>query len=312
MLNLKSSTSNPKLIFLVGPTAVGKSETAVYLAKKLNAEIISCDSMQIYKGMNIITSKPSLTLRKVTPHYLMDMVSPKKEYNVARYYKVATGKIKEILKRGRIPLIVGGSGLYMSILIDGIFKVKSQGNMRNRLYKEAECLGSYHLYKRLREIDAKAASRIHPNDKKRIIRALEVFESTGKPISEWHRLRKGLTGKYEIKIFCLDIERDSLYARIDERVDEMFSKGLVGEVKRLLKLKLSRTACQAIGLKELKGYFEGLYDLAQAKRLIKRNTRLYAKRQLTWFRKDKRINWIKVGRKDKPQSVANRIWKELK
>lgn len=308
---LQAKNWQNKIIFIVGPTAVGKTEVAVELAKKINTEIISCDSMQVYKGMDITTSKPTLTLRKTIPHHLMDMVSPRREYNVARYYKDAIREIKKISKRGKIPLVVGGTGLYMSILIDGIFKTRPEGNIRNRLYKKAERLGSYHLYKKLKEIDLKAASKIHPNDTKRIIRALEVFESTGKPISEWRKLRKGITAEYKVKIFCLDMERSSLYRKIDTRVEKMFSKGLASEVKRLLKLKLSKTAHQAIGIKELKGYFEGSYDLEEAKRLIKRNTRVYAKRQLTWFRKDRRINWIKVGGKEKPQRAANRIWKEL-
>ena len=299
----------PRIIFLVGPTAVGKSETAVCLAKRINAEIISCDSMQVYKGMDIITSKPPLASRRIIPHHLLSVISSAQEYSAFRYYKDASPKIKEILRRGKTPLIAGGTGLYMSILIDGIFKsAKPLEAIRNRLYKQAEELGSEYLYKRLKDIDPEAAAKIHPHDTKRIIRALEVFAATGQAISKLQKQRRGLGQEYDIKVFGLDMPREKLCKRIDERVEKMFNQGLVAEVKRLLKLKLSKTAAYAIGIKETKGYLDGTYDLEAAKRLVKRNTRLYAKRQLTWFRKDKRINWINIGDKEKPAGIAKRIY----
>ncbi|PIP20821.1 MAG: tRNA (adenosine(37)-N6)-dimethylallyltransferase MiaA [Candidatus Omnitrophica bacterium CG23_combo_of_CG06-09_8_20_14_all_40_11] len=303
----------PRIIFLVGPTAIGKTEIAVAIAKKIDAEIISCDSMQIYKGMDIITSKPPLALREIVRHHLISAVSADKEYNVSKYYKDAARKLKEILKRGKVPLIVGGTGLYMSILIDGIFKSNASNKViRNRLYRQAEGLGNEYLYNRLKDIDLEAAAKIHPHDTRRIVRALEVFQTSGEPISKLQKQRKGLSQDYNIKIFSLNMPREKIYQRIEERVEKMFSKGLVGEVKRLLKSKLSKTATYAIGIKELKGYLDGLYDLEEAKLLIKRNTRLYAKRQLTWFRKDKRINWIEVGEKEKPAAIANKILRKLK
>lgn len=301
-----------KIVFLVGPTAIGKTDIAVILAKKMNAEIVSCDSMQVYKGMDIITSKPSPALRKIIPHHLIDVCSPLKEYNVWKYYKQATRKIEEIIKRGKVPLVVGGSGLYMSILVDGIFKAKVQNKIiRRQLYKQIQEYGSQYLYKKLQKIDPSAAKKIHPNDKKRIIRALEVFQATGQKISQLQRQRKGMARNYDIKIFCLNMDRPKLYRKIAGRIDKMFADGLLGEAEKLLKLRLSRTASYAIGLRELKGYFAGLYDLEVAKRLMKRNTCLYAKRQLTWFRKDKRIKWINLDDKEKPKNLANRIWKEL-
>ncbi len=282
-----------KIVFLVGPTAIGKTDVAIALGKKINAEIIACDSMQVYKGMDIITSKPPLALRKRIPHHLISIISTDKEYNVSTYYKDVARKIKEILKRGKIPLITGGTGLYMSILIDGIFKSSAPSKMvRNRLYRRAEERGSEYLYNRLNEIDPQAALKIHPHDTKRIVRALEVFETTGQLISRLQKQRKGLSGVYDIKIFGLNMSREKLYQKIEERVERMFAHGLVGEVERLLKSKLSKTATYAIGLKELKGYFDNLYGLDEAKRMVKRNTRLYAKRQLTWFRKDKKINIV--------------------
>lgn len=301
-----------RIVFLVGPTAIGKTKIAIYLAKRINAEIVSCDSMQVYKGMDILTSKPSPASKKIVPHHLIDIISPLKEYNVSRYRKDAIRKIKEILKRGKTPLFVGGTGLYMSILIDGIFKAKSLNkDVRNRLYKQAEAFGSKYLYKRLKNLDPKGASKIHPHDTRRIVRALEVFQALGQPISYLQKQREGLSKNYQIKIFCLNMERQRIYKRIEERVQKMFIKGLVDEVKKLLKLRLSKTASCAIGIKELKGYFDGLYDLEEAKQLMKRNTRSFAKRQLTWFRKDKRINWIEIKDKEKPEKVAERIFREL-
>ena len=289
-----------KIIFLVGPTAVGKTAAAVNLAKKINGEIISCDSMQIYKGMDIITSKPSKLLLKKVPHHLIGVISPIKEYDVSRYRKDALKKIKAIFKKGKVPIFVGGTGLYVAILVNGIFERKTEDlKFRARLYKEAIKRGSKKLHLRLKKIDSAAAAKIHPNDTRRIVRALEVFKTTGKPISLLQKQRSGLAKSYDVRIFCLNMEREKLYQRIDARVDKMFREGLLREVKKLLKLKLSKTARYAIGIQELKAYFDGLYDLEEAKRLIKRNSRHYAKRQLTWFRKDKRIKWIEVDKHGK-------------
>jgi len=301
-----------KTVFLMGPTAIGKTETAICLARKINAEIISCDSMQIYKGMDIITSKPSAVLRRNVNHHLIDVIAPTKEYNVSMYRRDALKKIKEVIKKGRIPLLAGGTGLYMSILIDGIFTLEQKNkSIREGLYRLAESRGNQYLHKRLQNIDPEAALKIHPNDTRRIVRALEVFKNTGKPISFLQKQRKGLNQEYDVKIFCLNMPREKLYKIIDERVDKMFARGIVSEAKKLLKSRLSKTASSAIGLRELKGYFDGLYDLEEVKHLIKRNTRLYAKRQLTWFRKDKRINWINISDKEEPKEVAERLWKEL-
>ncbi|MFH0762785.1 MAG: tRNA (adenosine(37)-N6)-dimethylallyltransferase MiaA [Candidatus Omnitrophota bacterium] len=299
---------NKRILFLTGPTAVGKSAVAAALAAKLNAEIISCDSMQIYKGMDIIASKPAKSLRKKIKHHLLDIVLPSREYNVSRYRKEAVKKMRAIIKKGKTPLFTGGTGLYMSVLIDGLFKGKGENkNIRRRLYKEAQRLGSGHLHKRLQKLDSPAAAKIHPNDTRRIVRALEVYESTGRPISCLQRERKGLGSEYEIKSFCLNLSRDKLYQRIEERMEKMFRAGLVSEVKRLLRRGLSKTASGAIGIKELKGYFDGDYDLEEAKRQILRNTRQYAKRQLTWFRKDRRLLWLQVSEREAPGAIAKRI-----
>jgi tRNA dimethylallyltransferase len=300
-----------KIVFLVGPTAVGKTAVAVHLAKKAGAEIISCDSMQVYKGMDIITSKPGPALRKKTIHYLIDIVKPTAGYDVSRFRSAAAKLIEYALKRGKLPLFVGGTGLYMSVLLDGIFEGGRQDQaLRNKLQRLAQAKGVSYLYNRLRRVDPEAARKIHHNDLRRVVRALEVFETSGEPISRMQQKRRGISADYDITILCLNMEREQLYRRIEERVDEMFKKGLTKEVLKLLRFKLSKTAACAIGIKELKGYFDGIYDIEEAKRLIKLNTRRYAKRQLSWFRRDKRVNWINVDIGEKPGRIAHKIWKK--
>jgi tRNA dimethylallyltransferase len=301
------------IVFIVGPTAVGKSAVALKLAKKINAEILSCDSMQVYKGMDILTSKPSRSARGRIKHHLIDILPVTKEYNVARYRNEALKIIRNIHGRGKVPLFVGGSGLYMSILIDGLFQIKAKdARVREKLYAQAQNLGSHYLHKKLTRIDPQSASGIHPNDTRRIVRALEVYLVSGNTLSELKKRRKGLDDDYKLKLFCLNEDRDRLYAKIDKRVDKMFRQGALNEARRLIRKKMSRTANLAIGLKEIRGYLDGAYDLDEAKRLLKRNTRLYAKRQLTWFRKDKRIDWLEVGVKDTASNIANKIFRRIK
>lgn len=300
-----------KVIFLVGPTAVGKTAVAVHLAGKSGTEIISCDSMQVYKGMDIITSKPVPVLRKKIIHHLIDIIRPTALYDVSRFRSAATILIEDALKRGKLPFFVGGTGLYMSVLLDGIFEGGRQDQaLRDKLQRLAGAKGVSYLYNRLRRVDPEAGRKIHCNDLRRIIRALEVFETSGEPISRMQKQRRGISADYDVTILCLNMEREQLYRRIEERVEQMFEQGLAAEVKKLLKLKLSKTAACAIGIKELKGYFDGIYDLAEAKRLIKLNTRRYAKRQLSWFRRDKRVKWVNVDIGEKPERIAHKIWKK--
>jgi tRNA dimethylallyltransferase len=301
-----------RIIFLVGPTGIGKSKAALYLAKKINAEIISCDSMQVYKGMNILTSKPSAKERKAITHHLIGVMPLSDEYDVSRYRKDAVSAVSRILRKGKTPLFVGGTGLYMTVLLDGIFKAKPiPKKIRKQLCLEAEKFGSVYLHALLKNIDPDAAKIIHPNDTKRIIRALEIFKGTGRTISELKKARSGLYDKYEVKVFCLNMDRKKLYRRIDRRVDLMFRRGAVNEVKLLCKKKLGRTAVFAIGVREINDYLDWKATLKETKEIIKKNTRNYAKRQLTWFRKDERINWINIKEKDTPQAIAKRIWKKL-
>ncbi|TRZ94695.1 tRNA (adenosine(37)-N6)-dimethylallyltransferase MiaA [bacterium] len=301
-----------KIIFIVGPTAIGKSAVAISLAKKIKAEIISTDSMQVYRKMDIITSKVNHAQRRAIKHHLLGIIKPTLEYNVARYRRDALLICNKLFKQGKIPLFVGGTGLYYSVIIDGLFAaVPEDKGIRAELYKQARLKTSRYLHKKLAGVDPAIAKKIHPNDTKRIIRALEVYMKTGKPISSLQKQRKGLGPEYRIKIFGLNCPRQALYKKIEMRVERMFSLGLIDEVKRLLKYKLSKTAACAIGIRELRGYFDGEYPLDDAKRLIQRNSRHYAKRQLTWFRKDKRIQWINIKDKETPQGVVQRIWKKL-
>ena len=301
-----------RLFFLVGPTAIGKTEVSLELAKLLNCEIISCDSMQVYKGMDIGTSKPAQDLLNKIPHHMIDIIEPSKEFSVARFRELATKVMEEVLAKHKTPLFVGGSGLYVKVLIDGIFKgPSSDRELRARLKAEADEFGVEVLYKRLKEIDSETASVVHPNDLRRILRALEVYEDAKTPISKLKNQTHGLNGKYKIKMFGLNTDRKVLYKRIDERVEAMFEAGLVEETRRLMDQSLSTTASQALGYKEVFGYLRGEYVLDEAKRLVKRNTRRYAKRQLTWFKRDKRIEWIVVDEKSNPKEIVQKIWKKL-
>ncbi|HQO38786.1 MAG TPA: tRNA (adenosine(37)-N6)-dimethylallyltransferase MiaA [Candidatus Omnitrophota bacterium] len=302
----------PRLIFLVGPTASGKTDVSIELAKRINAEIISCDSMQVYRGMDILTSKPSARDRRRIVHYCVGFIPPSQEYNVSQFRARALKAVKAILRKGKIPLFAGGTGLYMTVLIDGIFQVKAEDEaVRRRLYRAAERSGSAMLHKRLLRVDPDAAAKIHPNDTRRIVRALQVFEVTGKPITELQKTRRGLAVDFDVRIFCLDLDRAELYRRINDRVDMMFERGLIREVKGLLKKKPGKTASAAIGIREVSDYLAGRASLDDAKEKMKQNTRNYARRQLTWFRKDTRIEWIPVSPGDTCRGVCVKIEKRL-
>ncbi len=297
-----------RLIFLIGPTAIGKTDIAFELAKILSCEIISCDSMQVYKKMDIGTSKPTEELRQTVMHHMIDIIEPSEEFSAAQFRELAVNAMEGILTKGKVPLFVGGSGLYIKVLIDGIFKgPSSDRGLRARLKAEADEFGVEALHKRLKEVDGETASCVHPNDLRRIVRALEVYEKAKAPISEFKNRTQGLGGEYDIKMFGLDMDRKILYKRIDDRVEEMFSKGLVNEARNLMGQDLSLTASCALGYKEAFGFLRGQYGLDEAKRLIKRNTRRYAKRQFTWFRRDKRIEWITLGEGYDPKEVARRL-----
>jgi tRNA dimethylallyltransferase len=300
-------------VFIVGSSAVGKSETGVCLAKQLKGEIVCCDAMQVYREIAIASDKPSPKILEQIPHHVLDIVSVCEDFNVARYRQLALAAIEDIRARGKTPLVVGGSGMYMSVLLDGIFEGKATDEgLRAALTQELYDLGQVFLHERLKALDPQAAARIHPNDPQRIIRALEVTLSTGKPLSQLQPQREGLWGKMPIKLFALNRPRAELYLRAEARIDEMFARGLVEEIKQVISLPLSLTASKIIGIPEVTGYLNGEYDLQRAKYLMKLNTRHYVKRQLTWFRRDQRLTWIDIAPDQGAQQVADVIIGEIK
>jgi len=298
----------PELLFLLGPTASGKSEVAFVVAPRINAEIISLDSMLVYKGMDIGTDKPSAALREKIAHHLIDIAEPQEAFSLGRYVKEARRKVAEISGKGKRALFVGGTGLYLKGVLKGIFSgPPADWTLRKRLREEAEKSGLQALYERLKRIDPEAAKKISVRDLRRIIRALEVYELTGKPISQL-QTQFDRTPAAEAVLVCLNRERGDLYQRIDERVERMFASGLVEEVKGLLKQgNLSRSASQAVGYKETIGFIEGKYDLAEAKRLIRKNTRRLVRRQLTWFRSFPEIKWLQIEKNEPKELIAQKV-----
>lgn len=285
----------PIIVFILGPTGVGKSKFAVKLAKGIGGEIISCDSMQVYKDMPIMSQQPTSELRKAVPHHLIGILNPSQEWSAAGFVEKAERITKDIVRRKHIPIIVGGTGLYARAFIKGLFPSPPKDeNFRKALYKKAEQKGKGRLYKRLLKTDLLYATKIHPNDLRRIVRALEVYKLTGRPISEKHKENKGVEGGYEILIFILDRARKELYKRINERVEKMFARGIVREIKRLKTRRMTQAAKGVLGYKEVSNYIGGKSSLEEAKEFLKRNTRHYAKRQLSWFRKEKDAVWLEL------------------
>lgn len=285
-----------RILFIAGPTAIGKTRLAVRLARKLNGEIISADSMQAYKKMALLSQAPGLSERRGVTHHLVGFLEPSKEYSVAGFITRAKTIIASILKRGKVPIVAGGSGLYIKGLIDGLFpSPKRDLKFRKDMELFAMKRGAKRLHDKLLAIDPVAAARIHVNDRRRIIRALEIYKTSLRTMTELKLETKGLKDKYDIKIYGLIKPRADIYSSINRRVDKMFRDGLAGEVKRLKGVRLSRTAGAILGYKEAAGYIDGSYDEDTAKELLKKNTRRFAKRQLTWFRADERIRWFDVS-----------------
>ena len=297
---------------MIGPTAVGKTDVALRLARRIGAEIISCDSMQVYKGIDIATSKATKSQRKQIPHHLIDILNPAQEYNAARFKKSAQKIIADIHKRGKIPLIVAGTGLYLKALLDGLFAGPGRNvSLRKKFYQQAKKYGTAYLYKRLKAKDPASAKGIHPHDLRRVIRALEVYELSGRAISKLKEETSGIGNKYNLRIFGLKRKREELYQRIEKRVGRMFRQGLVAEIDKLSKIKLSKTAKFALGYREVLGFIDREYSQEEARRLLKRNTRHYAKRQISWFKRDQSIKWIKVNEDDSPEMISKTICSSL-
>jgi len=285
-------------IVIAGPTAIGKTRLAVRLARRINGEIISADSMQVYKGMRILSQAPTMAERDMVKHHLVEYLDPRKEYSAAAFRDNAARHINLITKRRKVPIVAGGSGLYIRALVDGLFPSQpADPKFRRSMQKFISKHGSKTLHQRLSKIDPDAAASIHPNDARRIIRALEIHRSTGRTMTELKAETHGLKDLFNIKIFGLIAPRDDIYANIDARTDRIFQDDkILDEVKRLKKKKLSKTAKAVLGYKEIAGYLNGEYDLETAKSLMKMNTRRFAKRQLAWFKGDRRIRWFDVSR----------------
>lgn len=290
--------NKPIVVVICGPTASGKTALSIDLANKINGEIVSADSMQIYKDMNIGTAKPTTKEMNGIKHYLIDCVSPSIRYSVADFKKDATEAIEEILKKGKTPIVVGGTGLYIDSLIYGIDynEMKVDLDYRNYLEEQAEKKGLNYLYDLAKSIDEKAMQKISPNDKKRICRVLEIYKSTGKTKTQLEIESRQKEVNYDFKVFAIDMDRSILYDRINKRVDIMINDGLIEEVKDLInKYHEIPTAMQGLGYKEVVEYFDGKYSKEDMIDKIKMESRRYAKRQLTWFRRNKNIFWLNAS-----------------
>ena len=287
-----------KLVILTGPTAVGKTDLSIQLAKKINGEIISADSIQVYKGMDIGSAKITKEETDGIPHHLIDILEPKEEFNVHIFKKLATKAINDISSRGKIPIIVGGTGFYIQAVLYDINFDDTETDYEYREYLEqlAKDKGNAFLHDMLKKVDHKSAAAIHCNNLKRVIRALEYYKQTGKKISEHNEKERENKSPYNFAYFVLNDKRDKLYNRINQRVDIMFDNGLLKEMETLIAKGYTRdlVSMQGIGYKELFNYFDGKTSLDETKELIKKNTRHFAKRQLTWFRREKDVTMLNI------------------
>ena len=288
------------LIILTGPTAVGKTAASIGLAKAVEGEIISADSMQVYRGMDIGSAKISRKEMDGVRHYLVDVLEPEEEFNVVKFQRLARQAAEEIYSRNKIPIVVGGTGFYIQALLYDIDFTENDGDisLRQELEKTAEEKGPEYLHQLLQEVDPQAARDLHPNNIKRVIRALEFYRQTGQKISEHNRKERAKESPYRYAYFVLTDDRARLYDRIDRRVDAMMEAGLLEEVRSLRDRGVKRTctSMQGLGYKELYACLEGECSLDEAVRIIKRDTRHFAKRQLTWFRRERDVIWLDKGR----------------
>jgi tRNA dimethylallyltransferase len=294
LLNGRPALMKPKIIVILGPTAVGKSAVALDLAQEIGAEIVNADSQLVYRYMDIGTGKPSKAERERVPHHVIDVVNPDEEFNVAMFCELAATSVDDIERRGRAIIVCGGTGLYIKALARGLFVGPAQDmSIRAALKAEIEGRGMNSLYRRLEQIDPPATSWIHPNDRQRIIRALEVYEITGKRMSEWQKEHAFGERPYETLMIGLDRERKELYEQINQRCERMIAEGLLEEVSSLAErgYALDLKPLRSVGYRHMGLVLKGEKPLEEALELMKRDTRRLAKRQLTWFRGDKEIQW---------------------
>ena len=295
-----------KVVVVAGPTASGKTELGVEIAKAFDGEVVSADSMQIYKGMDIATAKPSSEEMQGIPHHLIDFLDRNTAFSVADFVELAGEKIRDIDSRGKLPVIVGGTGLYISSLIDNIKfpDIKSDPQIRKKIEDEISEKGKEAVFERLKAVDPETAAELHYNNTVRVIRALEVFEITGRKLSDFKEESRLIPSPYDAVIFGLNFaDRQKLYDRINIRVDKMVQMGLVEEAREVFEAGEMKTAANAIGFKELIPFFENKSDLVECIDKIKQETRRYAKRQLTWFRKNAKIQWILLDEFDNKEKI---------
>lgn len=309
---ISDSNSNNNLLILLGPTGVGKTDISIKLAQKVpDIELISADSMQIYKYMDIGTAKPDVNILKIIKHHMIDIVNPSDNFDVIKYSKLANNVILEVIQRGKIPILVGGSGLYISSLINPLFNGPVKNSQyRKKLEEEAKIHGNKFLHDKLFKIDSESASKIEINDLRRIIRALEVYKSTGKNISYLQKNNFNKNVKLKYHIIGLKRNRENLYQRINLRVDKMIDNGLISEVKMLREMgyKEDLNSMQGLGYKQINKLLNGTYTQEEAIDLIKIETRHYAKRQMTWFKnKIKNVEWIDLDKYSEKELISE-IW----
>jgi tRNA dimethylallyltransferase len=303
------------LQILTGPTACDKTEVGFTVAQKIKGEIISADSMLFYRGMDIGTAKPPPGMRELVPHHFIDIIDPWESYSVGKYVDGVETLINDASSKKRTFLIVGGSPLYIKGLVDGIFNgPEADWNIRRELEQIAEKKGNLYVHGMLQRIDPVKAGELHPNNLRRIIRAIEVYKITGEPVSVLQEQYKLARKNYQFKIMCITRERKDIYRRINERVETMFDKGLVDEVQSLLNTPegLSKQAKQALGYKEVIQYLDGGLTLDDAKDMVKLNTRRFAKRQMTWFRGFPDVKWLEAEEHEGPESISEGIITLLK
>lgn len=296
------------ICIIAGPTAVGKSDISIKVAKALCGEIISADSAQVYKYMDIGTAKLKNEEMQGIRHYMIDEVYPDEKFSAAVFRERALSYIDEISKRGNLPIIVGGTGLYIKSLLDNFIFTGSDEKYRKELRSMALEYGNEYVHDMLKDVDIISYEKLHPNDLKRIIRALEVYKQTGKPITYFQKESKRKPSKFNLAYICLNMNREKIYQRINERVDIMVAAGLIEEVEGLLNRGYDRksTSLQALGYKEIINYMMGEMSKEEAIELLKKNTRNYAKRQLTWFKGDERVFWVNVeGYRNKEDIIEN-------
>ncbi len=312
-MNLRTvilKSMKPKIIIICGPTALGKTSTAIMVAEKFNGEIVGADSMQVYRFMDIGTAKPTSAEKARIRHHMIDIVDPDEPFDARQFTLKAHEKITKLCARGILPFIVGGTGLYIKALVHGLCEaIPSDIHIRNQLKSKIEKHGLKVLYQRLNKYDPETAKKLHPNDTTRIIRALEVYELTGKTISQYHEEHKFTDEPFHVLKIGLHIDRDILYDRINRRVDAMMAKGFLDEVKGLLDKGYTTDlkSMQSIGYRHLVAFIHGDISWNEAIRTLKRDTRRYAKRQLTWFKADPEIQWYEPGRLDEIKTGITRF-----